>query len=47
MPRSFYEPEEHQDTSACGKLRDDLKYCLQQTDCFKKVFYNFFCVDKI
>merc|ERR1712137_618344 len=35
MPRSFYEAEEDQDKTPCGKLREDLKYCLQQTDCFK------------
>lgn len=37
MPRSFYEAEEDQDKTPCGKLREDLKYCLQQTDCFKLV----------
>lgn len=41
MPRSFYETEEHEDKTPCGKLRDDLKFCLSNTDCFKKVCFPY------
>lgn len=41
MPQKFYDPEEQPtDKTPCGALRDDLKYCLQNTDCFKKVLCN-------
>ena len=42
MPQKFYDPEEQiTDKTPCGALRDDLKYCLQNTDCFKKVLCNY------
>ncbi|EFX86759.1 cytochrome c oxidase assembly factor 5-like [Daphnia pulex] len=37
MPQSFYEPEQLVvDTRPCSALREDLKFCIQNTDCFKK-----------
>jgi hypothetical protein len=38
MPQSFYEPEQLAvDTRPCSALREDLKFCIQNTDCFLKV----------
>ena len=37
MPRSFYEDEPVVEKGACAGLRADLKHCLQNTDCVKKV----------
>ncbi|KZS01218.1 Uncharacterized protein APZ42_002189 [Daphnia magna] len=37
MPQSFYEPEQLADTRPCSALRDDLKFCIQNTDCYKKL----------
>ena len=37
MPQSFYDAEQLADTRPCSALREDLKFCIQNTDCYKKV----------
>ena len=42
MPRKFYEPptdDAEQPKRFCDGLREDLKYCLVNSDCVQKVWY--------
>ena len=38
MPQKYYEPEQLEGQNIpCAAFREELKFCIQNTDCFKKV----------